>query len=142
MRTCGVCPGNRVFCIWQPCAIDSGNKTEDSAHVMGSGGLAVDAMAIGCLGVDRCGERFFVLNHFSDDLLGTTVCVECLIGKQKKPILFKVSVCVLLLQDLLANSTVRGITLSTQNCDQAGSQGPRPLPHMNLFLDFGGVIPR
>jgi hypothetical protein len=31
-----------------------------------------------------------------------------------------------------ANSTVRVITLSTQNCAQAGSQGPRPLPHMNL----------
>ncbi len=26
-----------------------------SAHVMGSGVLAVDARAIGCLGVDRCG---------------------------------------------------------------------------------------
>jgi len=25
-----------------------------------------------------------------------------------------------------------GVTLSTQNCAQAGSQGPRPLPHMNL----------
>jgi len=35
-----------------------------SAHGMGSGGLAVDAMAIVCLGVDRCGERFFVLSHF------------------------------------------------------------------------------
>ena len=31
-----------------------------------------------------------------------------------------------------ANCTVRGITLSTQNCAQAGSQSPRPLPHMNL----------
>jgi hypothetical protein len=31
-----------------------------------------------------------------------------------------------------ANCTVRGITLSTQNCAQAGSQRPRPLPHMNL----------
>ncbi len=31
-----------------------------------------------------------------------------------------------------ANSTVRVITLSTQNCAQAGSQSTRPLPHMNL----------
>ncbi len=31
-----------------------------------------------------------------------------------------------------ANSTVMVITFSTQNCAQAGSQGPRPLPHMNL----------
>jgi hypothetical protein len=30
---------------------------------MGSGGLEVDAMAIGCPGVDRRGERFFVLSH-------------------------------------------------------------------------------
>ena len=33
-------PRNRAFCIWQPCARDSGNKTTASAHVMGSGGLA------------------------------------------------------------------------------------------------------
>jgi len=45
--------------IWQPCARDSGNKTAASVHGMGSGGLAVDAMAIGCLGVERRGERFF-----------------------------------------------------------------------------------
>jgi hypothetical protein len=32
----------------------------------------------------------------------------------------------------MPNSTVMVITFSTQNCDQAGSQGPRPLPHMNL----------
>ena len=63
-RTCGVGPGNRGFCTWQPCARDSGNKTAASAHDMGSRGLAVDAMAIGCLGVERCGERFFVLSHF------------------------------------------------------------------------------
>ena len=31
-----------------------------------------------------------------------------------------------------AKSTVMGITFSTQNCAQAGSQSPRPLPHMNL----------
>jgi hypothetical protein len=40
------------------------NKIEASAHGMGSGGLAVDAMSIGCLVVDRRGERFFVLSHF------------------------------------------------------------------------------
>ena len=45
-------------------ARDSRNKITVSAHVMGSGGLAVDAMAIGCLGVERRGERFFVLCHF------------------------------------------------------------------------------
>ena len=56
--------GNTVFCICQPCARDSGNKIAASAHGMGSGGLAADAMAIGCLGVDRRGERFFVLSHF------------------------------------------------------------------------------
>jgi len=39
--------------------MDSGNKIAVSAHGMGSGGLAVDAMAIGCLGVDRRVERFF-----------------------------------------------------------------------------------
>jgi len=44
-------------------ARDSGNKTAASAHGMGSGGLAVDAMTIGCLGVERY-ERFFVLCHF------------------------------------------------------------------------------
>jgi hypothetical protein len=57
-------PGNRVFCIWQPCARHSGNKTDDSVHGMGLGDLAVDDMSIGCLGVDLCGERFFVLSHF------------------------------------------------------------------------------
>ena len=40
--------------ICQPWAIDSGNKTSDSAHDMASGDLAVDAMAIGCLGVELC----------------------------------------------------------------------------------------
>ncbi len=45
-------PGNTVFCIWQPCARDSGNKIAASAHGVGSGGLAVDAMAIGCLGME------------------------------------------------------------------------------------------
>ena len=38
---------------------DPGNKAADSAHVMGSGGLAVVAVAIGCLGAERRGERFF-----------------------------------------------------------------------------------
>ena len=45
-------------------ARDSGNKIADSAHGMGSGDLAVDVMVIGCLGVDRRGERIFVLSHF------------------------------------------------------------------------------
>ena len=58
-----------VFCICQPCARDSCNKVAASAHGMGSGGLAVDAMAIGCVGVERRGERFFVLSHFSSLLL-------------------------------------------------------------------------
>jgi hypothetical protein len=40
-------------------ARDSGNKIDAIAHGMGSEDLAVDAMAIGCLGVDRHGERFF-----------------------------------------------------------------------------------
>ena len=31
---------------------------------MGAGGLAVDAMVIGCLGVERRVERLFVLSHF------------------------------------------------------------------------------
>ena len=43
-------------------ARDAGNK--NAASGMGSGGLAVDSMAIGCRGVDRRGERFFVLSHF------------------------------------------------------------------------------
>ena len=45
-------------------ARDSGNKIAASAHGMGSGGLAVDSMAIGCLGVERRVERFFILSHF------------------------------------------------------------------------------
>ena len=52
-------PGNKVFRTWQAGALDSGNKIAGSAHGMGSGGLAVDAMAIGCLGVERRVERFF-----------------------------------------------------------------------------------
>ena len=54
------------FFAYDSSASDPGNKTASSAHVMGSGGLAVDAMAIGCLGVERRGERFFVLSHFSE----------------------------------------------------------------------------
>ncbi len=57
-------PGNKVFCIWQPCARDSGHKIAASAHGMGSGCLAVDAMVIGCLGVDHRVELFFILSHF------------------------------------------------------------------------------
>ena len=41
---------------------DAGNKNAASAYVMGAGGLAVDAMSIGCLGVERSGRRFFVLS--------------------------------------------------------------------------------
>jgi hypothetical protein len=52
-------PAEKLF------ARDSCNKTAASAHGIGSGDLAVDAMAIGCLGMDRHGERFFVLNHFA-----------------------------------------------------------------------------
>ena len=52
-------PGNKVFRIWQAGALDSGNKIAVSAHGMGSGGSAVDAMAIGCLGVERRVELFF-----------------------------------------------------------------------------------
>ncbi len=56
---CEACPGNKVFRICQADARDSGNKIAASAHGMGAGGLAVDAMAIGCLGVERRVERFF-----------------------------------------------------------------------------------
>ncbi len=54
-------PGNKVtvFRIWQAGARGSGNKIAASAHGMGLGGLVVDAMAIGCLGVERRVERFF-----------------------------------------------------------------------------------
>ena len=57
---CRAGPGNRVFCTRQPC--DPGNKVVASTHGMRSGGLSVDAMAIGCLGVERRGERFFHTN--------------------------------------------------------------------------------
>ena len=58
-HVCEACPGNTGFRVWQTGARDSGNKIAASAHGMGSGGLAVDAMSIGCLGVDRRVERFF-----------------------------------------------------------------------------------
>ena len=66
---CEACSGNKVFRIWQADARDSGNNLAASAHGMGAGGLAVDAMAIGCLGVERRVERFFsylaIQNDFS-----------------------------------------------------------------------------
>jgi hypothetical protein len=40
------------------------NKNAASAYGKGAGGLAVDAMVIGCLGVERRGRRFLVLGHF------------------------------------------------------------------------------
>ncbi len=52
-------PGNRPFCIWQPCARNAGNKIAASAHGMGSGGSDIDDMVIGCLDVERRAERFF-----------------------------------------------------------------------------------
>ena len=56
---CEACPGNKVFRIWQAGARDSGSKIAASAHGMGAGGLAVDTMSIGCLGVERRVELFF-----------------------------------------------------------------------------------
>jgi hypothetical protein len=41
---------------------------------MGAGGLAVDAMSIGCLGVDRRVEQSFILSHFFIELY-YLVCV-------------------------------------------------------------------
>jgi hypothetical protein len=40
-------------------ALDACNKIAASAHGMGSGVSAVDAMVIGYLGVDRRADRFF-----------------------------------------------------------------------------------
>jgi hypothetical protein len=54
----------RFSALWLTCARDSGNKIAASAHGMGSGCLAVDAMVIGCLGVERHVERVFILSHF------------------------------------------------------------------------------
>ena len=48
-------PGNMVSCTRQPCARDPCNRADASAHGMGSGVLAVDAVAIGCLGAERRG---------------------------------------------------------------------------------------
>ncbi len=45
-------------------ARDASNKNAASAYGKGAGGLAIDAMVIGCLGVDRRGRRFLVLSHF------------------------------------------------------------------------------
>ena len=54
-------PGNKPVSILQPRACDAGNKIDASAHGMGSGSSAVDAMpvVIGRLGVDRRAELFF-----------------------------------------------------------------------------------
>ena len=65
-----------VFRIWQAVACDSGNKIAASAHGMGSGGLAVDAMAIGCLGVERRVERFFSYLAISSWYLVLGSCVS------------------------------------------------------------------
>ncbi len=54
-------------------ARNSGNKIAASAHGMGSGGLAVDTMAIGCLGVDHRLKLFFVLSHFRRKYLANSV---------------------------------------------------------------------
>ena len=53
-----VCPQKQGFLHMAACARDSGDKITASAHDMGSGYLAVDAMVIGCLGVERRAERF------------------------------------------------------------------------------------
>ena len=53
---------------------DSGNKIAASAHDMGSGGLAVDAMAIGCLGVDHHVDLFFSYGKRSFSV--TTPCAS------------------------------------------------------------------
>ena len=57
-------PENQPFLARQPNARDPGNKAAASAHGMGSGGLAVDAMAVGSLGVERRVERSFALHSF------------------------------------------------------------------------------
>ncbi len=56
------CPQAREVSLAPP----SGNKIAAIAHGMGSGGLAIDAMVIGYLGVpvDCRVERLFVLSHF------------------------------------------------------------------------------
>ena len=45
-------------------ACDPGNKEAASAHDMGSGGLGVDVVAMGCLVAERRGERFFLNQEF------------------------------------------------------------------------------
>jgi len=52
-------PGNKPLYIRQPRARDTCKKIAASAHVMGSGGSAIDTMVIGCLGVECRAERFF-----------------------------------------------------------------------------------
>jgi len=71
--------GNTVFCICQPCARDSGNKIAASAHVMGSGGLAVDVMAIGCLGVDPRGENGYSAIFLTLDFRSSEFCAAMIL---------------------------------------------------------------
>ncbi len=67
-------PENQPFLARQPNARDPGNKAAASAHGMGSGGLAVDAMAVGSLGVERRVERLFALHSiFQSDPSGQDV---------------------------------------------------------------------
>ena len=46
-------PENQPFRARQPNARNPGSKAATSAHGMGSGGLAVDAMVVGFLGAER-----------------------------------------------------------------------------------------
>ena len=55
---------------------NSGNKIAASAHGMGSGGSAVDAMVIGCLGVERAKRFFFVLSPAPRYEMGTSCVPE------------------------------------------------------------------
>ena len=67
-------PGNKPLYIRQPRARDTCKKIAASAHVMGSGGSAIDTMVIGCLGVERRVERFFsylAISPESDMATGT-----------------------------------------------------------------------
>ena len=60
-------PENQPFRARQANAPNPGSKAATSAHGMGSGGLAVDAMVVGCLGAARRVERFFRTSlHFRD----------------------------------------------------------------------------
>ena len=62
----------------QSCARDSGNKIAASAHGMGSGGSAVDAMVIGCLGVESRAERF--LSYLA---MYSVVCIQYSVSQKK-----------------------------------------------------------